>query len=112
MKELKISRETKEQIIYDIRNGELIEPNTTIEKVYFDETNNYEVLVHIEMDDEYCDRNFHFVISDEDGNECDLDENQACDIFRVFDIARNDAYESAVSDAKFKDYLWGTCLHM
>lgn len=108
---LKISREAKEQIIYDIENGELLQPCYRNEKWYTDEDRGYDILVSIDLTDEYRAKEFTIVVED-NGKKYELDQEQANEIYRAFDEAASEAYESDLSEAGFRDYLWSCCLHM
>lgn len=111
MKQVKISREAKEQIIYDIENGELLQPCCRNEKWYTDEDRGYSILVLIDLTETYRAREFTIKVRDI-GEEFELDQEQANEIYRAFDVVADEAYESDLSEAGFQEYLWSCCLHM
>lgn len=108
---LKISREAKEQIIYDIENGELLQPGCINQKWYLDEARGYDILVSIDLTDEYRAKEFTIVVED-NGKKYELDQYQANEIYECFDITADAAIEAAESEAGFQEYLWSCCLHM
>lgn len=108
---LKISREAKAQIIYDIENGELIQAGCLNEKWYLDEARGYDIYVSIDLSDFYRVKNATIVVEN-DGEKFELDQDQADEIYECLDETVDKAIELSESEASFRSYLWSCCLHM
>lgn len=102
MKEIKISRETLEEILHDINTPEGIgSVGEVASGFYTDNESGAEIIVTTDVDEYYDLKNFTIEVQDVDGNECWLDAEQGRELDRALYVALYNDCEVAMKEASY-----------